>query len=302
MLKERLIPISWNPTADCASQHFGLWCIEPRWISDAVAALRAGMCVVFPAKAESSNDAFYSTTPDGIALVRISGQIMKGFSKFGGTNSIMVRRALTLAANDPAVNGMMMVIDSPGGTVAGTDDAAKTVRMFAQRKPLYVQAEDLMASAAYWIGSQADYVAATQTTEVGSIGVMAVVYDTSGMYAKEGIKVHVMATGEQKGAGVDGTEVLPKHLEAMQQRVDDVDRFFKGAVMAGMGLSQEQMAAASSGDVWIAERAKSMGLIDAVQDFGATYHALVDEVNRRKDADANATQRRLRLAVAKNTA
>lgn len=247
--------------AKCAAKHLGLWAVEPAWFAQAFAAVRAG---IFPLLDEElEHRPLYEVGPDGVAVVEIVGHLIKGDSKWGGTNSVRTRQAIRKADADESVRGIILYVDSPGGTVAGTDELATAVRNTA--KPVHAYIDDLGASAAYWVASQAQRIAANPTGEIGSIGTLAVAEDTSGTAAMEGVKVHVISTGPYKGAFVDGAPITGEHLEYLGARVEDADSYFQAAVKAGRGFDAAGLKAVSDGRVFGAKDAKRLGLIDGIE-------------------------------------
>jgi len=289
------LTIKWDASMErCAAQHFGFWCIEPTWFSQAVSAIRAGewepriQAVSQPAARE-----YYATDANGVAVVPIIGQITKGESSYGGTSSVRTRRALQLAQQDNRVKAIFMPIDSPGGTVAGTSELARAVS--ASEKPIFAHIEDLGASAAYWVASQADRITADSTAEVGSIGTMAVVQDFSGKAAMEGVKVHVISTGARKGDFVPGTEIKPEQLEQLQNRVNDLNQFFLEAVADGRGQPMATVEEWATGEVWIAEKAKERGLIDSVSTLEQSMGELRALVRPKRTARASIVQAQIDL-------
>src|SRR5581483_9650939 len=108
------------------------------------------------------------------------GMLMKGQSSMGGTSTVMARRDIRQAVADQDVAGILLAIDSPGGTVAGTDDLAAEVRQARTSKPVWAAIDDLGASAAYWVASQTQRVTVNSPTAlVGSIGTLQVIRDLS---------------------------------------------------------------------------------------------------------------------------
>ena len=155
-----------------------LWAIAPKWAAG-TASFRT----------EADQLRGYEITETGVAVIAISGILEK-------RQTHHVRSLLRNATEDERVVGILLVIDSPGGTVAGTADLAASIRSAAKVKPVHAFVEDLAASAAYWAASQAGKVFAnTNTAMVGSIGTYAVLIDSSEMANKAGIKVHVIRAG-----------------------------------------------------------------------------------------------------------
>jgi len=262
-------------TPSCWAAHMGLLACEPRFARAAVAAVKAGLPL--PKRAMSDDydgpaapRAPYLMVGEGVAQIRIDGPTAKGWGKFGEMSSVFVRKAIRQAASDPAVGSILLVIDSPGGYVAGTDDLARDVAAANEVKPVVAFIEDLGASAAYWVASQARAVYANPTAQVGSIGVFAVIEDTSKAAEVAGVTVHVLSTGPLKGAGAAGAPVTPEHLAAWQTEIDDTMSHFAAAVRKGRNMTPKGFAEVSTGGTWIASKAKDLGLIDGVRTLDAT--------------------------------
>ncbi len=208
----------------------------------------------------------YRITSDGMAVVEVVGAM----TKYGSSMSAMefgtigVRRAIRAALADDMVAGILLVIDSPGGTVAGTGDLADEVAKANAVKPVTAYIEDIGASAAYWVASQAGRIVANKTAGIGSIGVYSVIRDTSARAISEGVRVHVVKSGQFKGAGAPGTEVTAEHLAEVQREINEVNTEFVRAVADGRGLPVETAEALADGRLHIAAAAVGLGLIDAV--------------------------------------
>jgi len=281
----RLLTASDLPdTIDCFRAHMGLWAIEPLWLQQAIMALQIPQAfdsAPQPMQPAALDRPTYGKAGD-TAVIRLVGTMQKGQSKFGGTSTIQARRALREAAADKSIANIMLAIDSPGGQVAGTAELADEVKAISARKPIAAYLEDLGASAAYWVASQAQRVTANRTAEVGSIGVLAVLEDQTGRAERAGIKVHVVSTGPYKGMGIPGATVLPEHLSEVQSRVDALAQHFFEAVRIGRKLSQAQLEAVTDGRVYSASQATALRLIDGVETFDAAVAALQELKPRRQ--------------------
>ena len=279
-----------------ATNYFGVWAVEPRWFGTMFAAFKADK-LVSGRDALGFNTSLYAVDDSGIATFALNGPLMKGDSKYGGTSTLRVRRAVRMMLTDSDVKGAMMMVDSPGGHVAGTDELAMDLAAFAKQKPLHAHAEGVIASAAYWEAVQAHRLTATRMTDVGSIGVVAVVYDTSEMFAKEGVRSIVISSSDIKGAFADGTEITDEHVAYLQGLIDNNFAIFRDTVRKGRGMTAEQLKQVDNGQVWIAEDARKLGLIDAVATIDDAYMALRKEVSKR-DTD-NRLRNSKRMAVKK---
>lgn len=278
-------------TTECFTSHLGPWMMEPTRFRQAVRLVRADQHTVIEIESRQGADArdLYHVTSQGVAVIPVDGPLAKFDSKFGGTNTVRVRRALRDAVDNSDVDAILLHVDSPGGHVAGTQELADDIRRADAVKPVHAHADDLMASAAYWVAAGARRISANRTAEVGSIGVVAVVEDTSEEAALAGIQVHVVSTGKFKGAFADGAPVLPEHLDYLQARIDDLHSHFLQAVEQGRKLSGKALEAVSDGRVWGAAEAQTLGLIDAVESLddamasvGALAEAAAAERRKRR--------------------
>jgi signal peptide peptidase SppA len=254
----------------------------------------AGMPVYAPGDDQEYDRPLYLRTDQGVAVIEMVGAMAKSSGKYAQVGTVRVRQALRAAVADPECCAIMMCADSPGGTVAGTQQLADEVRASDMLKPTYGHVEDLCASAAYWTLSQARRLTANQSALVGSLGTYAVVYDTSEQAKMDGVRVHVLSTGPQKGAFVDGAEIKPEQLAEAQRTVDGLNGLFKAGVMQGRKMTQAQADSLFDGRVHIASEARGLGLIDAVQSFDQTLAQIAAECAPKRDTS---NQRRMQLAA-----
>jgi signal peptide peptidase SppA len=313
----------------CAADHFGLWMIEPRWMSIAESAIRQGQWKATPSQAsrhaaeekpsekklpktvyygfDSMGDPrpLYSVDAKGVAWHSIHGHMTKGDSSFGGTSTTRMRLAVRHSYDDTDVRGLMVMIESPGGTAAGTPQLADDIYRLARdgRKPVHVHAEDVIASAAYYAGSQASRLTVNATAEVGSIGTVALIEDSSGAAEQAGFKVHLLSTGPYKGAFAPGVPVTEEHLDYARERVDAVTEPFLQAIKRGrrMGIdaARELAYGPEGGKVWSAPRAMELGLVDAIESDEVAYSKLLQAIRETESArqsDSDNRRRRIQLA------
>jgi signal peptide peptidase SppA len=220
-----------------------------------------------PARArDASNDDQYTMLADGVAMIQLRGRMQKQRASLGSSASTVdTRRAIRAAVEDPEVGSILLVIDSPGGTVAGTAELAADVAAAAEKKQVVAVVEDIGASAAYWVASQASQVFAQKTAAVGSIGTYGVVVDSSQSAEKKGYKVHVVRAGDNKGVGTPGSPVTQDHLDQFQDEINALNDCFVSGVADGRGMSVDDVSKLSTGQTWIGEAAVKAGLIDGVK-------------------------------------
>jgi signal peptide peptidase SppA len=282
MADERLKEIAVRSFAR-ADEYAGVWAIEPNagealWRHAERLDLPAHMAAAqaAPRPTDSTIERVPGADGKSIALIRLQGLLMKQQSSLGAsTSTIQARRDIRAAAVDPNIQAIVIAIDSPGGTAAGSEALANDIRDAGKTKPVFAQIEDIGASAAYFAASQAQKIfASTRTTQVGSIGTYLVVSDRSEAAKQFGEKVHVFATGPLKGAGVPGTEITDRHKSYFQASVEALQVPFDDAVKAGRRMSDAQLEAVKSGAVFTAEESQRLGLIDGIQSLDATLALL----------------------------
>ena len=215
-------------------------------------------------------------TGDGIAVIQVSGVLMKFVSSLtDGTSTVRLREQVRRAAASKNVRGIFLHIDSPGGTVAGTEDLATDIARAARRKPVHAYFEDLTASAALWIGSQASVTSCNATALVGSIGTYMLVYDLSKLAENEGIEPVLIRAGEPyKGAGAPGTEVTQVQRDKWQKDINALNEHFLRGVARGRNLPIERVRELNTGEVWIGQAARQVGLVDHVESIDGAMSRL----------------------------
>ena len=204
---------------------------------------------------------------DGVATINITGPLLPTTDEFdrvmlGATSLDEVRSTVESAAADPSVTSIVLNIDSPGGTVRGTPEAADAIYEASKVKPVSAHTSGTMASAAYWLGSQATSVSMTRSASVGSIGVMVPHIDQSKRAEMLGVKVELFTTGKFKAAGFPGTSLTESQRELIQERIDQVFGEFKTAVTRqGRKIPAEAM----QGQTFYGPQAESLGLATVVR-------------------------------------
>lgn len=237
-----------------------------------------------------------------IAVISIQGTMTKrGSSLSDAGSTIALRSAVREAARDSDISAILLVIDSPGGTVAGTADLGREVVRARKSKPVFAFIEDLTASAAYWIASQADKVYANDKTAlVGSIGTFVGLYDYSAAAAKDGIRPVVIQAGKFKGAGFKGTEITDEQKAYWQGIVDSVQAEFTAAIASGRRLSVAAAENLVQGRVWMAAEAVDLKLIDGIQTYQDTVAELIT-VSEKQRIQTMSEENMLPVAELKTT-
>lgn len=278
----------------------GLWHIEPLAIQELLAWVKEPKVSV---EAQSGEIPKFQRRGN-IALLEVSGPITKQESFFsfffGGTSVERLKREFLSAMTDESIDSVGFLIDSPGGQVAGVADLADTIFAHRDVKPIFAHIEDLGASAAYHIASQAHTISASPAAEVGSIGTIGTITDSSGLAAQQGVVVYaVISKGaeEHKGGGIPGTVVTDVHLADLQERVDRANGLFLQAIGRGREMKPAETRVIADGRLYGAIEAKALGLIDAIQttDMAFVRQAQQDVTTRRRARILEKRERREKI-------
>jgi len=263
------------------------WLIQPEALQSMAASLR-GLADPAAFLQKQPAESQLLSIDDGIGVVAIEGPILRKpdiFARifFGATSSDEIAGALREAAGRDDIKAVFLDIDSPGGTVAGTPELAAAVRDLDKRKPVYAFSSGVMASAAYWIASQARAIYATPSAQVGSIGVVQAVIDNSAALDKAGLKVEVFSVGKYKAMGAPGTPLTDDQRELISSNLAEIARDFHDAVRArGRAIPDEAM----EGQTFSGKQAQRFNLAGLVPDRAEAirrlrvYHASVDTAAR----------------------
>ena len=203
-----------------------------------------------------------------VAIIKVCGILMRGcpgLRDWGLVDYDELLDEITEADEDANVKRIVLIVDSPGGMVMGCPEAANAVAAIS--KPLMVFTSGMLCSAAYWLAASAEVICATQSSDVGSIGVYRPFWDTSAMFGAAGVSVKVFASGEQKGAGYPGTSLSESQAALIQAEVMKAAGWFQSHVATyrpSVDLTLFDGRSVSGED------GAEMGIVDAVvPDFNA---------------------------------
>lgn len=246
-----------------------LWMISPEhlaFIAKKVQALQFG-------NTEQSKKKPLYNVRDGVAVIDIAGTIVRTAEEweteyFGLCSLEEKARAIDQANSDTGVSAILLSIDSPGGEACGTPEMSDLVA--ESKKPVAAWTGGMMASAAYYIGSQARYVSASKSAYVGSVGCVMTTYDWSGYLEQLGIKANVFTDSPLKAAGHPAKPLSKEQREYLQGLVDEIGGAFRAAVKAKRPGAEDS---AMQGQVLLAPSARDAGLIDEIGTMGAAIRA-----------------------------
>jgi signal peptide peptidase SppA len=227
-----------------------------------------------------------------VAVLPLFGTIVPRADMFtdvsGATSAERFTAQFRDLVNDPSVSGIVLDVDSPGGQVAGIEEASQAIYDARGIKPIVAVSNHIMASAAYWIGTAADEVVVTPSGEVGSIGVFAVHRDNSAALEKQGIKISIISQGKYK---IEGNPYQPLQEEArtaIQASVDESYDAFVNAVARNRGMKPNAVRNGfGEGRMVSARQAVKMGMADRVATLDETIQQLFAKLSLPADMQAS---------------
>lgn len=206
---------------------------------------------------------------DGVAVISLAGVMTRRLNLFeaisGGMSTQQVSRRIAQAGADAAVRGIVLDIDSPGGTVFTVDELTDAVRAAREYKPVVAFSYGMCCSAAYWVAAQCDHVMVSDASESGSIGVAYVHYDLSKRDEMEGVTRTVMSAGKYKRIAHDAAPLSQEGADYIQEMLDTYYTLFVDAVAKGRGVDVETvLERMADGRTFIGKEAVVAGLADSI--------------------------------------
>ena len=202
---------------------------------------------------------------NGSAIIPINGVLSSNPSAFeriffDAVSMEKIRADVTNAVKDPAVNQVVLSIDSPGGTMQGTQETANHIFSLRGQKPIIAHSAGTMASAAYYIGSAADKIFLSgDNVMAGSIGTIYRHVDRTKQNEGEGVKVTEFVSGKFKNAFSENAPLNQERSEYIQSIVNKSLETFAADLSKFRGIKAENTG---EGKVFLGQDAINAGLAD----------------------------------------
>lgn len=259
-----------------------IWALHPAKLQEIEAVISGLLCgrkIDREAWDRAESRTSPADVPGHIAVIDIFGTVTRRANLFsnwsGGTSTEIAKKEFAKALEDPKIRGILLNVDSPGGSVDGIEDLSRYIVESRGKKPVLAYVDGMMTSAAYWIGSSADRIVSSPTSMIGSIGVVLMHYDLSGRDAKDGIVRSEIYAGRYKRIASDTRPLSDEGRQYLQDLVDRTFAIFVESVGRNRGMSFDQaLEAAGESRVYMASEAMGVGLIDELGTFNAAINQL----------------------------
>ena len=203
-----------------------------------------------------------------IAVINVTGTITSEDAWWGETSTRDLTAQLKACMSNQSVSGILLNINSPGGSVYGTPEFASLVSAAKSKKLIWSVANACAASAAYWIGCATSKFCCVPSGEVGSIGVWTQHSDYSAYLANLGIKTTIVQAGKYKTEGNPYNPLDETSESYMQSRINDYYSMFTSFVAKQRGVTSSIVKSGmGQGRMLGARAAVEENMIDAVDDL-----------------------------------
>ncbi|MEP9386716.1 signal peptide peptidase SppA [Mesorhizobium sp. KR9-304] len=218
-----------------------------------VAALAIAAICLASAAAWMLREDFGAAAADHIAKVRIEGTI---------TEDEELLERLETIRESRSVKGVILSIDSPGGTTAGGEAIFDQVRKLAADKPVVAQVGTLAASAGYMIATASDHIVARKSSIVGSIGVLVQFPDVTGLMDKIGVKLEEVKSSPLKAEPSPFNPTTDEERAMVRSMILDSYDWFVGLVAERRPLTRSEATALADGSIFTGRQALQKKLVD----------------------------------------
>lgn len=213
--------------------------------------------------------------PPMVAVIQVHGTIAHASSSFGSfSTDERLARMVRVARLDRRVKGVILHVDSPGGSALASDRMHHEIVQLAREKPVVACMANVAASGGYYVAAPAHRIVCQPVTITGSIGVVAARLTVQPLMEKLGITIETMQRGARAGLlspvaplGDDERAALTRELEATY-------RTFVRVVAEGRKMKVEDVEPLARGRVYAGEDAKAQGLVDVLGGFDVALREL----------------------------
>jgi protease IV len=188
-------------------------------------------------------------------------------------------KQLDKLAQSSAARAVIVHVDSPGGTTAGSEQLYDSLTRLKAKKPLVIVVDGLAASGGYITAIAGDHIVAKQTSIVGSIGVLFQYPNVGELLSKIGVKVESIKSSPLKAAPNGFEPTSPEARAAIESLIKDSYAWFKGLVQSRRQLSDEELQTVADGRVFTGHQAIGLKLVDELGDEQAGIAWLAKEKN-----------------------
>lgn len=227
-------------------------------------------------------DGHYYDNPNcNIAVIPIEGGISTIPDASFPAAADRVLADLRLAENDPLTEGILVRIDSPGGTIVATEMIANAIKR--AKKPVVALIREIGTSGGYLVATGADTIIASSVSIVGSIGVTSSYVETAGKLKEDGSRFIEIVSAPFKEVGNPDRPLSEQEKELLVREIKETHEEFVAQVAQNRGLPFEKVAAIADGTTVSGKRALELGLVDTLGDQETARAWFDNELGKSSD-------------------
>src|SRR5699024_4466041 len=217
-----------------------------------------------------------------IAVLHLNGTIQNtptGLIVDETYNHPLFLQMIETAAEDPTVEGIILQVDSPGGTVIDTAEIHRHLVEVQEDydKPIYVSMGNMAASGGYYVAAPAEKIFAEKATMTGSIGVIMESINIAELAENHGIEFNTIKSGKHKDIMSPGRKMTDEEEDIMQSMIDEMYDDFVEVIVDGRGLSESHVREVGDGRLYTGRQAVDNGLVDDIGTFDDTIQEMMDD-------------------------
>ncbi|MBI1973101.1 signal peptide peptidase SppA [Candidatus Woesearchaeota archaeon] len=202
---------------------------------------------------------------DKIAVIPIEGTMVSSdMTSLVGKSTVLSKTLVNFlkeADKNDNIKGILLEINSPGGTVVASKEVVEAVKN--TKKPIVAYIREIGTSGAYWVASASDYIIADELSLTGSIGVVSQFLEFSGLMEEYGVTYEGLKTGKYKDVGSPFRKMTEEERQILLSKMEKIHAVFVQDVAKNRNLSEQQVKNLATGIYYLGSEAQELGLLDA---------------------------------------
>ncbi|MGA1868258.1 MAG: signal peptide peptidase SppA [bacterium] len=236
---------------------------------------------------EETIENYLIDTKNRIALIYVTGQVQMAMPDEYSENRAIVpsniRRKFEKALEDESIKGIILRVDSPGGSALAADIIWNEVKRLDKEKPVFVSMASMAASGGYYLSMSARKLFAGKTTITGSIGVWAGKFVTKDMCDKLGLTVETIKFNEGASLFSSQENFSSSQRDLIKNILSQTYKTFVDKAAEARGMNYEALHEIAQGRIWTGSQAQEVGLVDTV----GGYYEIIKELKREIGIEEN---------------
>jgi len=216
-----------------------------------------------------------------IAVIPITGTILVGDSSYlldqTITSSSQVIEYIESAEQNPSIKAIVFEINSGGGSAVAAKEIVDAIKR--TEKPTYALVREIAASAAYWIASATDNIIANELSIIGNIAATSSYLEFSGLLDHYNITYQRLVSGKFKDIGSPFRKLTDEEIEILQTFLNKTHTHLVNSIAENRNINKEIIDKISTGNIFIAQQAKELNLIDEFGDYYTLKNKIKQDLN-----------------------